>query len=149
MLDKIITKSVKETTRDSFRGFAETVPKTIYNFLVNRLPYKPNTIKFKTFYISCLYNVLNFITLPNYLDRYDINTITYARMNHVLDKQEDNCIIMYDLHYKYEKYLTVLIKELKWVLALDMSKRLNWDLDYSSNLINLMWSRTEHEETIP
>lgn len=148
MLEQIINKSIKETTRDSFRGFAETVPKTIYNFLVERLPYRPTSIKFKCFYNACLYNILNIITLPKYLDRYDINTITYERMNHVLDKQEDNCIIMYDLDYKYEKYLTVLIKELKWVLALDMSRQLHWDLDYSSNLINLMWSRTTDEETI-
>lgn len=66
-------------------------------------------------------------------------------MNHVFDKQESNCIIMYDLDYKYEKYLTVLIRELKWIIALDMSRQLHLDIGYSSNLINLMWSRTDDQ----
>lgn len=147
MIDNIINKSIKDVTRDSFEGYSRTIPKTVYTFLWQHLPFKPESKLFKNFYITCLLNLLNFMTLPTYKleDGFKRVKNVNAEIQHLYEKQESNCIILYNIDYKYMNYVSLLIAELKWILAIDLSNKLKLDLVYSTNLINIILGGLDEE----
>lgn len=108
-----------------FNFLLNDIKNTCKHFLKS-IPYKENTIEWLNIYTSVMLTLLSSIT-P---DRYGIermrylksgNKYTQSKMNDIYDEANENCTILFHLPDHMYNYITVLARQLKHLIAADLS----------------------------
>lgn len=135
-----LSDTVDELSAVDFKVCLNDITKTIRAFL-KQIPYKQGTAEWHNIHMSCLLSFLNSITLTNY----DINRIknyTKNRSNKLnalialYEAESKDFTILFHLDESMRDYITVLVREIKRVVALDLSYQLRTYVPSSQNSAN-------------
>lgn len=116
--------TIDELTLVEFEACLQDTVHTIKYFL-NRIPYRKGTAEWQNIYMSCLLTFLDSITLSNNdirrIKNYSRNTSNkyFALINDY--KEQSDCVTLFHLDEKYRDYILILVREIKRIIANDLS----------------------------
>lgn len=126
-----LSNSADELIKAEFKCCLNDITKTI-KFFLKDIPY--TGAEYKNIYMSCLLSFLNSITLS----KEEIIRIKQVSIDYdnVLDRSfkalEKDFVILYHLPESMRAYITVLVKQLKHIIAKDLTDIINTEVDIIS-----------------
>lgn len=123
-----LNDTVDELTRVEFSICLSDTHKSIREFL-KKIPYKTNSSEWQNIYMSCLLSFLNSITLSNddvsrIANYQNISRREIESVNRLCEQQLEDNIILFHLDNNMKNYIAVLVREIKHIIALELSKDL-------------------------
>ena len=136
-----LDETIQKLNHINFRVYIEDeISDTIKQFVYNRVSYKKDSEIFHNIYMSCLLSMLNSMVLSNRnkkrLDKLISDLPFY--IDQLYKEEQENCIILYKLDKSYTDYITVLVRELKGVIAEDLSSLLHDSITQETLLKNTL-----------
>ena len=137
---RLLEKSVDDLNIVDFRVYLRDITKTSRNF-ISRIPYKTNSAKWNNIYLSCLLTFLNSITL----DRKSIEKLKSAKetlhpalLEKLYKEEQKDSLLTYHLEPSMNNYIEVLVRELKHVIAKDLSETLHTYIPSQISIQNII-----------
>ena len=138
-----LTNSINNLRVVDFSFCLDNIVKTIKSFVYS-LPYS-SKIEIQNIYISCILSLLNSVVLSNKnkekLNKLkELEKLKMSNIDRLYKKERDSCVILYHLDISKKSYITVIVNELRHLIAEDLSNILNEDIESESNMKSLLMS---------
>ena len=134
--DNLISKTISGLHLSDFKFLMQDVGNTCKAFL-STIPYDKNSKEWINIYVSVMLTFLNYITLSNKtLDKLQNlhlhNNLNYEHIEQGYEKESIKQAVLYHLPDSMSTYITVLARELKNIVAKDLSDILHTKITYDS-----------------
>jgi hypothetical protein len=139
--DNLIKNSVDELTFCEFGLTFNDIGKTCKAFL-NTIPYKPKSSEWLNIYVSVMLTFLNTVTLTNRRKRRldHLSDTSRLKEDHLIDaykEENDRSAILFHLPESMSAYITVLARQLKHLVAKDLTSILHTNVSNDMELLPL------------
>lgn len=126
-----------------FSAYLGDVVSTIKSF-VYKLPHSKKS-EIQNIYLSCLLSMLNSVVLDNknkakYLELKCSGRLKPEHIDKLYKSERQDCVILYHLDLSMKSYITVIVNELRHLLANDLSGILNTSVQSEANMKSLLIS---------
>lgn len=140
-VDKMLN-SIDSINIIKFRHYLESVSITIREYLKTIPEYNQDRALWQNIYISCLLSFINSITFTNeeLLLLKNKTTNVDKIVDKLYHKESLDPVILFHLDKKFKNYITVLLRELKHVVARDLTILLHEYIPSSNNIKNIIYS---------
>ncbi len=146
----ILESTVDEIHIAEFEHYLHDVSRTI-KFHLQKLPYKRDSAEWLNIYTSCLLSLLNSVTLPR-KSLLRLNAMIKAGkskmslIDKMYRKERENSTILYHLDESMRDYITVLVNEIRKVIANDLSGILHTHISTASYTSEMMMQTLKGED---
>lgn len=137
---QLLQKSVDDLNIVDFRVYLQDVIRTSRNF-ISRIPYKNDKLKWNNIYLSCLLTFLNSITL----DKKSAEKLKAAKatmhpglLEKLYREEQKDSLLTYHICPSMDNYIDVLVRELKHVIAKDLSDTLHTYIPSQISIQNII-----------
>lgn len=135
--------------------YLQTISKVIHHYVYKNSPYKNDPILLKNIYISCMFTLLNEITLTeanilNIKNTYSTPDAKYKYVIKIYDDNKRNSIILYHLpdNQAWYNYITVLVRQINKVISEDIKELSATNISISDNVLSeLVYSELDGKVT--
>lgn len=143
-----ISRSVDELNKCEFEVCLQDVIKTTKKFVYS-LPMKKSNTELRDIYISCLLTFLNSITLKRVdiqrINSFKRDTSFSVELLIKLYNEESQNIILYHLDSSMKPFITVLVRRIKRLIAIDLSRSTHTYIPEYINIQNLLLSNLKDD----
>ena len=143
-----ISRSVDELNKCEFEVCLQDVIKTTKKFVYN-LPMNKSNTELRDIYISCLLTFLNSITLKRVdiqrINSFKRDTSFSVELLIKLYNEESQNIILYHLDSSMKPFITVLVRRIKRLIAIDLSRSTHTYIPEYINIQNLLLSNLKDD----
>lgn len=138
-----LSSSINSLKVVDFSFCLDNIMNTIKSF-VYKLPYS-SKIEQQNIYISCILSLLNSIVLSNknkekLEELRRTERLKELNVDKLYKKERNNCIILYHLDISKKDYITVIVNEIRHLIAEDLSNILNENIESEANMKSLLIS---------
>lgn len=137
-----LISSLNKLQVSDFKSCLDDFIKTIKQFVYS-LPYD-NDLYIQNVYTSCILSFLNSVVLSK-KHKKKLNKLkkdgrlTQEYIDKLYKKERENCIILYHLDDSMKDYITVLVNEIRHLVAQDLSEVLNDNsINFETNIKNML-----------
>lgn len=148
--NNLLNKCVDDTYISDYKLLMGNIGKTCEKFLLT-IPYKPDTVEWLNIYTSVLLTFLSYIT-PSVKNKDKIDNLAKhnnLNIEHIESVFKDESLkepILYHLDNNMRDYIIVLTKQLKHIVAKDLSDILHTKVSYDSLVIEEYWSSLDDDK---
>lgn len=143
-----ISRSVDELNKCEFEVCLQDVIKTMKKFVYN-LPMNKSNTELRDIYISCLLTFLNSITLKRVdiqrINSFKRDTSFSVELLTKLYNEESQNIILYHLDSSMKPFITVLVRRIRRLIAIDLSRSTHTYIPEYINIQNLLLSNLKDD----
>ena len=137
----ILTSTLDTITFCEFNSVLNDIGKTCKHFL-KTIPYKQNSVEWLNIYTSVMLTFLNMVTLSNYRKERIEHLGGTLRLtdNHVIEafeKEQERDAILFHLPDSMNDYIIVLARQLKHIVAKDLTDILHTNISNDISLLPL------------
>ena len=131
----ILESSIDDIGLSEFGNYLHDIGKTIRAHLA-KIPYRQGTSEWENIYVSCLLSFLNSVTLGAEARQRIQEMVDNSKLkSHIIDrlyrKERQNSTILFHLDESMRGYITVLVNEIRKIIAGDLSEILHTHIHQS------------------
>ena len=149
--NNLLSKEISGLHLSDFKFMLEDVGKTCKSFL-STLPFDTTSVEWLNIYISVMLTFLSYITLPcrtiskfNNLEAHD--NLNFEHVEQGYQQEGEKKAILFHLPDSMSNYITVLARQLKSIVAKDLSYILHTKVTYDfisiQDSVNQFWNETQ------
>lgn len=123
--NNILMKNINHLGISEFNLMLSDIGKTCKEFL-SSIPYKKSSVEWLNIYTSVMLTFLNSITLNRYSKEkvnhlQDTGNLNQKKINQIFEEESTDSTILFHLPDNMKNYITVLTRQLKHIVAKDLS----------------------------